>query len=171
MNEAIWKEVPAEDLQFNPFTLIGKEWMLVTAGDESAHNTLTASWGGLGVLWHKNVSYIVIRPQRHTMQFLEAQDYYSLSFFDKEYKGALSYCGSHSGRDVDKDKEAGLTAAFDEAAPYYQEARLVMICRKMAAQELGPTCFLDDSIDGEFYRQKDYHKLFIGAIEKVMVRE
>lgn len=171
MSEPIWTQVQPADLTFNPFHLIGDEWMLVTAGDETGHNTMTASWGGLGVLWKKNVSFVFVRPQRYTLQFMEAQDCYSLCFFDKAYKSALAYCGAHSGRDVDKDKEANLTPCFDQAAPYYQEARLVLICKKMACQDLDPACFIDPTIDGEIYPAKDYHKLFVGSIEKVLLRK
>ena len=171
MQEPIWETVTPADLTFNPFTLIGKEWMLVTAGNETAHNTLTASWGGLGVLWKKDVSYIFIRPQRYTMQFLEQEDYYSLCFFDKTYHSALAYCGTHTGKEVDKDKETGLTVCFDQAAPYYQEARLVFICKKMSCQQIDPSSFLDETIDEDVYPQKDYHYLFVGSIEKVLLRK
>lgn len=166
-----WREISPADLSFNPFTLIDKEWMLVTAGDENAHNTMTASWGGLGVLWKKYVSFVFVRPQRYSMEFMQAKEHYSLCFFDKQYRPALSYCGSHSGRDVDKDKETGLTALYDKAAPYYEQARIVFICRKMHAQFLDPACFLDPSIDSGIYPQKDYHKLFIGEIVKVLLKK
>jgi flavin reductase (DIM6/NTAB) family NADH-FMN oxidoreductase RutF len=171
MNQPIWEEISASDLTFNPFTLIGNEWMLVTAGSEASHNTMTASWGGLGVLWKKDVSFVFVRPQRYTLQFLEEQDYYSLCFFDKAHKKALAYCGAHSGRDVDKDKETGLTVCFDRAAPYYEEARLVLFCKKMACQDLDPNCFLDPTIDPDIYPTKDYHKVFIGSIEQVLLRK
>ncbi len=170
MNQPTWEEINPSDLTFNPFHLIGSEWMLVTAGDESAHNTMTASWGGLGVLWKKNVSFVFVRPQRYTLQFMERQDCYSLCFFDKAYKPALAYCGAHSGRDVDKDRETGLTPQFDQAAPYYAEARLVLLCKKMACQDLDPACFIDPTIDNDIYPTKDYHKLFVGSIEKVLIR-
>lgn len=166
-----WEEIQITELTFNPFTLIGNEWMLVTAGDQTAHNTMTASWGGLGVLWKKNVSFVFVRPQRYTLQFMEQQDYYSLCFFDKDYKSALAYCGAHSGKDVDKDKETGLTAQYDLQAPYYAEARLVIICKKMACQDIDPACFIDPSIDLEVYPNKDYHKMFVGSIETVLVRK
>ncbi|MDD5952705.1 MAG: flavin reductase [Oscillospiraceae bacterium] len=171
MNEPIWETIAPSELTFNPFTLIGSEWMLVTAGNETKHNTLTASWGGLGVLWKKDVSFVFIRPQRYTMEFMAREDYYSLCFFDKSHRSILAYCGAHSGRDVDKDKQTGLTPIFDEAAPYYAQARLVMICKKMACQQLDPKCFIDPTIDGDIYPTKDYHNLFVGSIEKVLIRK
>ena len=109
-----FKEVDIKSLNFNPFTKIGSEWMLITAGDESGCNTMTASWGGLGVLWGKNVATCYIRPQRYTKKFVDANDTFTLSFYGPEYKQALSICGSKSGRDCDKVKEAGLTPYFTD---------------------------------------------------------
>ena len=83
------KEVKIEDLTFNPFTKIGKEWMLITAGDEKKSNTMTASWGGVGIMWGKNVATAYIRPQRYTKEFVDAEDMYTLSFFKEEYRKAL----------------------------------------------------------------------------------
>ena len=93
-----FKEISAEELQFNPFTKIGKEWMLVTAGDQEKHNTMTASWGGVGVMWGKNVVSVYIRPQRYTKEFVDANELFTLSFYDESYRKALNICGSKSGR-------------------------------------------------------------------------
>ena len=106
-----FREISVEELKDNPFTLINKDWMLITAGNEKSHNTMTASWGGVGELWGKYVSTIYVRPQRYTLEFVEREDYYSLCFFGPEYRQALNFCGTKSGRDFDKDKETGLTPA------------------------------------------------------------
>ncbi len=164
----MFQEIDITKLSFNPFTKIDKEWMLVTAGNAQKCNTMTASWGGLGVLWNKYVSFIFIRPQRYTMEFLEKEDFYSLCFFDESERKALGYCGGHSGRDVDKMKETGLTPVYSEAAPYFEQAKLVFICRKMHGQDIDPACFIDKGIDAGCYPKKDYHKMFIGNIVKVL---
>ena len=171
MSIPVWEENALSDLCFNPFTLIGSEWMLVSAGDEKEHNALTASWGGLGVLWNKNVAFTFIRPQRYTLQFMESQSHYALNFFEKSYRSALTYFGTHSGRDGDKDKETGLHILTDQAAPYYEEARMVMICKKLSMQQMDPACFIDPTIDGSQYPQKDYHQVFVGEIEKVLLKK
>lgn len=165
------KEIKKEDLCLNPFTEIGKNWMLICAGDRTAHNAMTASWGGLGVMWGKDVSFIVVRPQRYTLEFLDREEYYSLCFFSPEHKAALSYFGSHSGRDGDKDAATGLTAVLDAQAPYYQEAKLVLICRKLHRQQIDPKCFLDPQTDPQWYPEKDYHYEFIGEVVKVLKAE
>lgn len=165
-----FREISVEELKDNPFTLINKDWMLITAGNQDKHNTMTASWGGVGELWGKYVSTIYIRPQRYTLEFVEREDFYSLCFFGPEYRQALSLCGSKSGRDVDKDAATGLTPRFDQAAPYYEQARLVFICRKLYKQDMTEEAFLDKSLLDKWY-DNDLHRMFIGEIVKVLVKE
>lgn len=165
------KEINVKELSFNPFTMIGDEWMLVTAGDEKKYNTMTASWGGVGVMWGKNVVSAVIRPQRYTRVFMEAEEYFTLSVYDGQYRPALSLCGSKSGRDIDKAKETGLTPVFGEKAPYFAEAKLVLVCRKLYVQQMDPASFVDGSCDTKWYPNKDYHYQYVAEIEKALVRE
>lgn len=124
---------PMDLLEMNPFTKIGKEWALVSAGNKNKYNTMTVSWGGVGVLWGKNVVYIFIRDSRYTKEFLDSGDFFSLSFLGEQYREALSYCGKESGRNGDKFAGSGLNAAFRHDIPYPDEANLVFLCRKMAA--------------------------------------
>lgn len=165
------KEINVQDLKFNPFTMINNEWMLLSAGTAEKSNTMTVSWGSLGVLWNKPVSTVYVRPQRYTLEFLNREPYYSLCVFDEKYRAALTYFGRHSGRDGDKFGPAGLTPVFDQPAPYFKEARLVLICKKLYRQDFKPECILEPSIDGANYPQKDYHKMFIGSIEKVLAKD
>ena len=165
-----FREISVEELKDNPFTLINKDWMLITAGNQDKHNTMTASWGGVGELWGKYVSTIYIRPQRYTLEFVEREDFYSLCFFGPEYRQALSLCGSKSGRDVDKDAATGLTPCFDQAAPYYEQARLVFLCRKLYKQDMTEEAFLDKSLLDKWY-DNDLHRMFIGEIVKVLVKD
>ena len=165
-----FREISVEQLKDNPFTLINKDWMLITAGDAEKHNTMTASWGGVGELWGKYVSTIYIRPQRYTLEFVEREEYCSLCFFGPEYRQALSLCGSKSGRDVDKDAATGLTPCFDQAAPYYEQARLVFLCRKLYRQDMEESAFLDKGLLEKWY-DNDLHRIFIGEIVKVLEKE
>ena len=165
-----FREISVEQLKDNPFTLINKDWMLITAGDAEKHNTMTASWGGVGERWGKYVSTIYIRPQRYTLEFVEREEYYSLCFFGPEYRQALSLCGSKSGRDVDKDAATGLTPCFDQAAPYYEQARLVFLCRKLYRQDMEKSAFLDKGLLEKWY-DNDLHRMFIGEIVKVLEKE
>ena len=166
-----FKETAVGSLKFNPFTTINSEWMLLSAGNPEKCNTMTVSWGSLGVLWNKPVATVYVRPTRYTLEFLDREPNFSLCVFDEKYRPALNYCGSHSGRDGDKISAAGLTPAYDDGVPYFQEAKAVFLCKKLYRQDFDPACFLDKSLDAANYPKKDYHKMFIGSIEKVLVKE
>ena len=164
----MFEKIDPKALDQNVFSLIGDQWMLITAGTEDECNTMTASWGGLGVLWGKPVATVYIRPQRYTLEFVEREDTFTLCFFGEEYRKALALCGAKSGRDVDKVKECGFTVATAQGAPYFEQAELVLVCKKAYWQDMDPTHFLDGEIDGKWYPQKDYHRIFIGEILEVL---
>lgn len=161
------KEIKIENLNVNPFTLIGKEWCLIGAKKGNDFNAMTASWGSVGVLWNKNIVTIYVRPQRYTKEFLDAQDYFTLSFFDESYKKALAVYGSESGRDINKEEKTGLTRFDDGDYTYLEEAKLVIECKKMYVGEILPSEMLDASIELN-YPNKDYHFIYIGEIKKVL---
>lgn len=164
----MFEKIDPKALDQNVFSLIGDQWMLITAGKQDQCNTMTASWGGLGVLWGKPVATVYIRPQRYTLEFVEREDTFTLCFFGEQYRKALALCGSKSGRDVDKVKECGFTVATAEGAPYFEEADLVLVCKKAYWQDMDPTHFLDGEIDSKWYPGKDYHRIFIGEIVEVL---
>lgn len=164
-------EIIPEEIKQNTFQLIGKDWMLVTAEKNNKVNTMTAAWGGFGFMWNKNVSYIVIRPQRYTKEFVDRTDTFSLSFFDKEYKEQLNYLGTVSGRDEDKISKSNLTIEHLDNTPYFKESKLVIICKKLYSQDFNPECFVDGDIDKKMYPNKDYHIMYISEIKKVLIKK
>jgi flavin reductase (DIM6/NTAB) family NADH-FMN oxidoreductase RutF len=160
-------QIGPEQIEDNPFKLIGGDWMLITAGTFNKCNTMTASWGGLGVLWDKHVVFCFIRPSRYTFEFVERHPVFTLSFFDASYRPVLEFCGSQSGRHVNKIERCGLTPV--EAANgsvYFQEARLVLECRKLYYQDIDPNAFMAQTLNA-IYPEKDYHRMYIGEIERV----
>lgn len=162
---------PIDKMEFNPFTKIRKEWALVSAGDKTRCNTMTVSWGGVGVLWGKNVVFIFIRDSRYTKEFLDNGDLFSLSFLNEDYRDALNYCGSHSGRgEKDKFAAAGLTKAFRHDIPYPDEANLVFLCRKMAAVPVSEDSFIDSTLMDKWYSDHDMHMMYVGEIVEVTAR-
>ena len=165
-----FEEVDIRDLQINPFTKIGDEWMLVTAGDERGFNTMTASWGGLGVLWSRDVATCYIRPTRYTKEFIDAADRLTLSFYGPEHKRALGVLGTKSGRDCDKVAEVGFTPLFLDGTCAFEEAELILVCRKLYADPIKPECFIDTSCDEENYPLRDYHVMYISEVERVLAR-
>lgn len=168
------KEANYKDLRFNPFRLIGDEWMLVTAGNEKdGCNTMTASWGGIGCLWGHNdpVATIYIRPSRYTKEFIDKEERFTLCVMDKSFKRQMAYLGSVSGRDEDKIKKAGLTPVYESGTTYFAEAKLALVCKKLYAQELEEKGFFyQETIDGS-YPLRDFHTMYIGKIERVLARD
>ena len=164
-------KIDPKTIQDNVFSTIGSDWLLITAGTKERCNTMTASWGGLGVLWGRNVATVYIRPQRYTYDFVEQSDCFTISVFDESWRDALNLCGTKSGRDVDKIKECGFTVVEGEGgAPYFEQARLVLVCRKLYWQDMDPDHFLDPEIDSRFYAQKDYHRVYVGEIVEAYKR-
>lgn len=166
-----FREISAEELDFNPFTRIGKDWMLITAGDEEKFNTMTASWGGAGVFWGKNVVTCYIRPQRYTKEFVDAADQFTLSFFGPGHRDALNLCGTVSGRDCDKAAKAGLTPFYTDGTTAFEEAQLIFVCRKLYADEMPAGQFIARENDEKWYPNHDYHTMYIAEIVKILKAE
>lgn len=158
------KSIDIKSLEFSPFVKIGDEWALVTAGSSENYNTMTVSWGGLGVLWGVPSATIYIRPQRYTHEFVEKNELFTISFFKSEYKKTLSFCGSHSGRDCDKAKETGLTPIELDGTTSFEEAELILVCRKKYSQDMTADSFLDKSLLEKWYPNNDLHTVYIGEI-------
>ena len=166
-----FREVKPEELTMNPFTKIGKEWLLITAGNEEECNTMTASWGAIGVMWGKNAVTVYIRPQRYTKEFVDREETFTISVLGEDYRKALNYCGTVSGKGIDKITEAELTPYFVDGTAGIQEADMIMVCKKMYHDTIKPECFDESENDTKWYPQKDYHTMYIAEIQKVLVRE
>jgi len=166
-----YREIRPEELSGNTFKMIGSDWMLVSAADGDSFNTMTASWGGMGVLWGKPVVFVFIRPQRYTFEFTEKSERMTLSFFGGEEREALTVCGRKSGRDCDKVKETGLTPTWvGEGAPSFEEAKVVLSCKKLYADDIKEDKMIDSSIMKN-YSAKDFHRVYVCEVEKVLVKE
>ena len=165
------QKIDPKTLTMNPFTLIGDQWLLITAGTPEHCNTMTASWGGVGVMWAEPSATCYIRPQRYTKEFIDKEELFSVSFLKDGHRDALKLCGSVSGRDHDKIKEAGLTPVFIDGVPAFEEADTILICRKMYRTSMNPADFIDKDADSKFYPEKDYHDMYIAEIVKAVVAE
>ena len=169
------KEINYKDMKFNPFNLIGGEWMLVTAGNElSGCNTMTASWGHLGCLWGHNdpTAVIYLRPSRYTKEFVDKESFFTLCVMDKSFKKQMAYLGSVSGRNEDKISKAGLTPVYENGnIVYFEEAKLVLVCKKLYQSELQREGFVYQETLDDNYPQQDFHTMYVGKIEKILVRD
>lgn len=170
-----FKEVDYHEMMINPMTLISEGWLLITAGTkERGFNTMTASWGHLGAIWGqregKPTAIVYIRPQRYTKEFVDREESFTLSFFPEECKKALGYLGSHSGRDEDKISKVGLTPVFGDNSVWFEEATLVMNCRKLYHAPLLEDGFVDKELVEQNYPRRDFHEMYVGEIMKVLMK-
>lgn len=168
-----FKPIPPTAISDNLFSRIGESWMLITAATPDGRvNTMTASWGCTGILWNKPVALCFIRPQRYTYGIVEAGDTLSLAFFPQgEHRETLRYCGTMSGREVDKLAATGLTVErTSDGTPFPAQADLVLICRKLYADDLKEGCFLDPALL-KHYTARDYHRFYVCEITRVLVKD
>ena len=118
------------------FEKFDKQWALLTAGNSDSFNMMTISWGGLGTRWSKPVATVYVRTSRYTHDFMDREDYFTISFFPEEYKKALGVLGSKSGREMDKMKDSTLTPKALDKSITFEEAEVTLVCRKLFRQEL-----------------------------------
>lgn len=166
----MFKEINIKELSGNFVKMISEDWALLTAGNGDCFNTMTVSWGGIGELWGKEVGFVFVRPQRYTYRFMEKHERFTLAFFGGEYKKELGICGSKSGRDIDKIAETGLKPIAFDGAVGFEQAKIVIVMKKIAYQDINPKGFLDPSIT-ETYKANDFHRAYVGEIEKVYIAE
>lgn len=166
-----FKEIAPEAMKESVFKVIGTDWLLVTGAAGGKANAMTASWGGMGIMWGKPVAFLVIRPQRYTKEFIDKAEGLTISVFAGDRRKMMGYFGSVSGRDEDKIARAGLTCLEDEGRVYFEEARMVLICKKLYAQEMQEACFIDNDSREKWYPDKDYHTMYIVEVEKLLVKE
>lgn len=161
------KQIDFTELKKNPAELIGKQWMLITAGTPEHFNCMTASWGGLGYLWNRPVAFVFVRPNRHTATFMEAQPSFTLSFMPEKYRNDLIFCGRNSGRDVDKMAATSLQPfTTPNGLVAMDDAELVIECRKMAVASMQEADFVDYSeVSPQWYEPTNpLHKVYICEI-------
>ena len=154
------------EFNVNSFGIFNDKWALLTAGEKGEMNTMTISWGSLGTLWGKNIVTVYVKPMRYTHQFLEKNEYFTVSFFPKKYRKALMLLGTKSGRDGDKIKEAGLTPKFLENSVTFEEAEAILVCRKIYSQELDIDS-MPENVRKTFYSSEAAHTMFIGEVTEI----
>ena len=149
------------------FQWFGKQSPLLSAGDKTECNTMTVSWCQMGTLWRRPTCNVFVRTSRHTHNFTEQHDYFTLSFLPESAKKVVDYCGSISGRDADKIKDCGLTVCYGAGdAPYFAEAELVLVCKKLYAHQMNEDCITDREQILPFYTEDPdgWHHMYIGQV-------
>lgn len=171
MASTTWKKIDASEISGSIFDRIGTQWFLLTAGTaETGWNPMTCSWGMAGILWGKPSVTCYVRHSRHTFGFMEQQETFTLSFLPESQRKALSFCGSHSGRDGDKAAQCGLTPVPLDGGMTFEEAELVLVCRKRYADDIDPAAVPED-VKNSFYNGDAIHRMYIGEITAVYTKE
>lgn len=158
-------------MKMDAFKAFHEDWALATAGTMAHHNTMTIGWGGIGCLWKKQVAMIFVRPNRYTYEFLEKEDYFTVSFYPAQYQDALKLLGRKSGRDGDKIAEAGLHAEAIGESVTFREARLTLLCRKLYAQDLDLDAIDPESRKAFYGENNPVHRMYIGEIVEIRSEE
>ena len=161
------KKIEAKDMNYPVFNLKNDWLMLSAAKKDGTANGMTCSWGGMGVLWGKDVVFIFVRRSRYTMEFMDEAETFSLSWFDDPGHKLLGYFGKASGRDEDKIAKAGLTMTLESGAPVYAEATRTILCRKLFKQEMSEASFIDRESWEKWYADGNVHDMFVGEILSV----
>jgi len=168
------KKIKPTDITDNFIEVIGKEWMLITAGNENKFNMMTASWGMAGFLWNKPVVFVFVRPERYTFEFMEESELFTLSFMGEEHKGVHKICGSKSGRDIDKVKATGLEPITSEnGSILFKQSRLSLECKKLYTDMIKEENFLDNELFKKWYGSVhgNPHKIYVAEIVNAWVKE
>jgi len=165
-----YRETDIETYELKPFEAIGKQWTLISAQKDGVVNTMTASWGGIGVLWSKNVMTVYVRPQRYTREFIDASDYFTVTLFGGHLK-ELGVLGSKSGRDGDKIAEVGFHVETVAGQPTFAEGKTAIVCKKLYRGRLQPENFVTDAIVDSCYPKKDFHYVYVGEIVGIFENE
>jgi len=163
------KEIEPDELLLKTVDMWKNRWLLLTAGTMEYCNMMTVAWGSIGCMWNRPFAQIVVRPQRYTLEFIDRSGCFTLCAFPDRFKQDLQHLGSVSGRDCDKLSGTGLTLKPSESvlSPSYNEASLILECRKMYRQPMDPGGFLTEAGPGA-YPGKDYHIIFYGEIVKAL---
>ncbi len=165
-----YRQISAENIPGNIIKMLSQDWMLITAGDNTEFNMMTASWGGLGYLFAKPAAFCFINPTRHTYPLMEKYETYTLSFYTEAYRSVLEYCGSNSGREKDKVKETGLTpVTTPSGSKAFNEAWMIIECRKLVSQPLSQESISNEEVRKEWIG-KQVNKMFVGEIINVWIK-
>lgn len=165
-----YRQIAPDKIPGNIIKMLNNDWMLITAGDKDKFNMMTASWGGLGMLYGKPTATCYINPTRYTYQLMEKNDTFTLTFYTEAYREALQYCGTTSGRDTNKVAGSGLTPiTTPDGSPAFGEAWLIIECRKLVSQSLTPEAIANEEVRNQ-WAGKQLHKMYIGEIVNVWVK-
>ncbi len=169
-----YQSVQPKDFDENIFSLVGDDWTVITAGEDP--NSMVASWGGLGIMFNKPVTWCFLRANRYTLEKIRETGTYTFCYFPAQYKGEILKFGSASGRNTDKMDQTKLTPMeIPHGVPAYEEAKVIIECKLIAAPTVSKDEFYTeegkDFLQGGYDEAKDWHKLVYGEITNIYIKK
>ncbi len=157
-----------KSIHLDAYDAFHQQWALVSAGTPEHFNTMTIGWGGVGCLWRRPVAEVYVRPCRYTYEFMEANDFFTVSFFSEEFRDALKLLGTKSGRDCDKVSLSGLTPIAAGKSVTFAQAQYTLLCKKIYFHDLDPAQ-IPPEIWAQFYAPGETpHRAYYGEIIEVI---
>ncbi|MFT4221355.1 flavin reductase [Dysgonomonas sp.] len=160
----------------NVFTMVGKDFYVITSGKGDHYNSMIGSGGGFGLLFKKPSAWCTLRTDRYTLELIQKEQTYTLSYFPNEYKGQMLFLGSKTGRDSEKMKETRLIAIQTPSGNMsFKEAGLIIECKLTQITTPGRNDFYSqeakDYIRDAYKAPNDYRKYVFGEITHVWVKK
>jgi flavin reductase (DIM6/NTAB) family NADH-FMN oxidoreductase RutF len=130
-----------------------------------AMNTMTIGWATIGYVWQQPIMMVAVRLSRHTFSLMEAAADFTVSIPSAGMETELDFCGTRSGREVDKFEASGLRTAPAQkvTSPIIQAPGLHYECQIVYKSAMDPT-HLSPAYDAALYTRQDYHTLYFGEI-------
>ena len=158
-----------ESFNFKPFYTLDKEWALLSVGNKEKFNMMTVSWGGFGTIWGRPVVSVYVRKSRYTYEFMEENDYFTLSFYEEKYKKDLGILGSKSGRNINKKSLVSLHEEEVGNSISFKEANLTLVCKKIYYDDLKKEN-MKPEMQEQFYKKDEIHRMYIGEVIDIIDR-
>ena len=166
----VFQPYPFDVIELNPFEKFGTDWAVLTTEANDRTNAMTISWGGVGVLWNKNVATVYVRESRFSKELMDAGEYFSITFFEKQYRRILQYLGAASGRQEDKFKGSGLTVNRLKDVPFVDEGNFAILCKKLSGTVINAEDIFDEDLRKTHYPDGDLHTMYVGEIIELLAR-
>lgn len=174
--DELFTNIPATDIKDNVFKLVGQDYTVITAGNDSLYNSMTASYGGWGQLFDKPTTWCFLRANRYTLEVIKKEQTYTMSYFADNYKDQVLFFGSKTGRNSEKMKENTLTKVSTPSGNIsYKEARLIIECKLIQVTSVNPDDFYTEEgrrfvVDAS-KESNEYHKVVFGEITNVWIKK
>lgn len=140
--------------------------LLVGQGHKGSPNVMAIGWGSMGIIWRRPVFTVYVRPSRYTHSLIEESGEFTVNILPPGMEEVTTYCGSVSGRDVNKFEVKGLTPIPSSRlkTPIIKECIIHFECRVIYRNYLDPA-ELDKPILTEIYgKTTDFHRIYFGEI-------